>query len=72
MSSNKQISPNVMVWVAPKAGKAARVEELILSVAEEVRNHEPYISLYRYHRVKGDVSDSDPEASDTEFVIVFL
>ncbi|ETI21348.1 hypothetical protein G647_07694 [Cladophialophora carrionii CBS 160.54] len=63
-STGSPPGPNVMVHVFPKPGKESRVEELIVQASDQVRVHEPWISLYRYYRVKRDVSDA-------EYIIVF-
>ncbi|EXJ75165.1 uncharacterized protein A1O5_01861 [Cladophialophora psammophila CBS 110553] len=63
------IPPNVMVQIFPKPGKATRVEELIARAAEEVRQHESWISFYRYYKAKHVGSSS--EAEDEEYIVVF-
>ena len=77
MSTNKPPSPNVMVQVFPKAGKEARIEELIIQASEGVRQHEPYISLYHYFKVEkdafGDAGDGQGYAltRESEYITVF-
>ena len=66
-----------MVQVFPKAGKEARVEELIVQAAEGVRQHEPYVTLYHYFRVEKDAfaGASDGQGytfiRESEYVTVF-
>ncbi|OAL21164.1 hypothetical protein AYO20_11420 [Fonsecaea nubica] len=67
--SNAPVPPNVMVQVCAKPGKEKRVEELIATVADQVRQHEPWVSLYRYYRAKHAGSSSEEEG--VEYIIVF-
>lgn len=45
-------TPNVFVHVSPKPGKEARIAELGDYVLEQVKAHEPWVSMYRVYSAK--------------------
>jgi hypothetical protein len=73
-------SPNVVVRILAKPGKESRVEEVIRRAADEVRAHEPWITLYRSYRIKKDVPAGPREGEgyvftgrggESEYITVF-
>lgn len=57
--------PNVYVVVSPNPGKETRVAELLRWVADEVKAHEPWVTMYRC------MEANDAQGKLVDYYVVF-